>query len=149
MSIHLQGLQVLFWVVFLGEKAGGGLELLGVRLFVYGDLPDRGKTPLLAFPGNGYRVPWPLALVFLPEPSLAVDQVDLLEVQLELILMHGHKQVVGLGRAPDQTTVGDLLDTVAPGAGHGMHLPAKIKVDAMFGHKLPKVRVTSLDGQHP
>ena len=36
------------------------------------------------------------------------------------------KQVVGLGGATNQTTMDDLLDAVALGAGDGMHPPAKI-----------------------
>ena len=130
----MQGSQALLGVVFLDEEAGGGLELLGVRLFIYGDFPDRGKALLLAFCGDGDGVPWPLALVFLPEPPLAVDQVDLLKVEHELVLMDRYKQVVGLGGASDQSTVGNLLDTVPLGAGHGVHLPAEIKVDAMLRH---------------
>ena len=122
--VHLQGSQALLGVVFFIEKTGGYIELFGVRLLVNGDFPDRGKALFFAFCGDGDGVPWPLALVFLPEPPLAIDQVDLLEVQFELVLMDRYKQVVGLGRAADQATVGDLLDTVPLGAGHGVHLPA-------------------------
>ena len=135
-------------VVFLDEETLGGFELFGVRIFVYNDLTDRGETPLFAFRGDGDGVPWPLALVLLPEPSLAVDQIDLLEVQFELAIMHGHKQVVGLGGATDQAAVGNLLDTVALGAGHGVHLPAKVEVDVVLRHDLPEIRVTPLDRQH-
>jgi hypothetical protein len=77
----------------------------------------------------------PLLLFFLPEPSLAVDQVDLLEVQHKLVIPHGHDQVVGLGGAADQAAVGNLLDAVALGAGHGVYFPAKIEVDAMICQK--------------
>ena len=135
-------------VVFLDEETLGGFELFGVRIFVYNDLTDRGETPLFAFRGDGDGVPWPLALVLLPEPSLAVDQIDLLEVQFELVIMHGHKQVVGLGGATDQAAVSDLLDSVALGAGHGMYLPAKIEVDAVLRHGFPEVRLTSFYRQH-
>ena len=122
----MQGLQVLPGVVCLDKEAGGGFELLEGLLLFYCDFPDRGEPPFFAFRGDGDGVPWPLALVLLPEASFAVDQVDLLEVELELVLMHGHKQVVGLGGATDQSPVGDLLDTVALGAGHGVYLTAKV-----------------------
>ena len=79
-----------------------------------------GRKRVVTFRGDG--VPWSLALVLLPEPPLAIDQVDLLEVELELVLMDRYKQVVGLGSATDQSAMGDLLDAVALGAGHGMHL---------------------------
>ena len=135
-------------VVFLDEETLGGFELFGVRIFVYNDLTDRGETPLFAFRGDGDGVPWPLALVLLPEPSLAVDQVNLLEVQLEPVILHGHDQVVGLGGAANQAAMSDLLDTVALGAGHGVHLTTKIKVDSMLRHDFPEIRVSSLHGQH-
>ena len=135
-------------VVFLDEETLGGFELFGVRIFVYNDFSDRDETPLFAFRGDGDGVPWPLALVLLPEPSLAVDQVDLLEVQLKLVLMDLNDHVVGLCGASDEAAVGDLLDAVALGAGHGVHLPAQIEVDVVLRHGLPKVRVASLDRQH-
>ena len=135
-------------VVFLDEETLGGFELFGVRIFVYNDLTDRGETPLFAFRGDGDGIPRSAALVLLPEPPLAIDQVDLLEVQLEPVFSHRHDHVVGLGGASDQSTVGDLLDTVALGAGHGMHFTAKIEVDAMLHHDLPKIRFTPLDSQH-
>jgi hypothetical protein len=125
--------KILLGVVFLNEEAGGGIELLGIRLFVYGDFPDRSEALFLRFPvmvSHGPRL-W----FFLPEPSLAVDQVDLLEVQHKLVIPYGHDQVVGLGGAADQAAVGNLLDAVALGAGHGVYFPAKIEVDAMICQK--------------
>ena len=62
--------------------------------------------------------------------------------------MHRYDQVVGLGGATDQSPVGDLLDTVALGAGHGVYLTAKIEVDAMLGHGFPEIRIASLNRQH-
>ena len=50
--------KVLLGVVFLDEEAGGGLELLCVRIFVYDDLTDRGETPLLPFRGDGEGIYW-------------------------------------------------------------------------------------------
>ena len=144
----MQGSQALLGVVFFIEKTGGCIELFGVLLLVNGDFPDRGEALFFAFCGDGDGVPWPLALVFLPEPPLAVDQVDLLKVEHELVLMDRYKQVVGLGGAPDQSAVSDLLDAVVPGAGDGVHFTAKIEVDSMLRHGFPKVRVASLDGQH-
>ena len=104
-----------------------------------GDLPDRGEAPLLALRGDGDGIPRALALVLLPEPALAVDQVDLLNVEFEPVLANGNKQVVGLGGASDETSMGDLLDAVALGAGDGMHFSAKVEVDAMLDHGFPKI----------
>jgi hypothetical protein len=147
-GIHWQGSQVLFWVIILDEESSRGFKLLGTRAFVNDDFAYRAETPLLAFRGNGNGIPRSTTLVLLPEASLAIDQVDLLEVEHELVLMDRYKQVVGLGGAPDQSAVSDLLDAGVPGAGDGVHFTAKIEVDSMLRHGFPKVRVASLDGQH-
>jgi hypothetical protein len=42
--------KILLGVVFLAEAAGGGIELLGIRLFVYGDFPDRSEALFLRSP---------------------------------------------------------------------------------------------------
>ena len=84
----------------------------------------------------------------MPEPSLAIDQIDLLYIQIKPVLVQGHNHVVGLRGATDQAPVGDLLDAVVLGAGYGVHFPAKVKVDAMLDHGFPKIRVASLDRQH-
>ena len=147
-GIHWQGSQVLFWVVILDEESSRGFKLLGTRAFVNDDFAYRAETPLLAFRGNGNGIPRSTTLVLLPEASLAIDQVDLLEVQLESVPVHRNDHVVGLGGASDQSPVGNLLDTVALGASHSVHFTAKIEVDSMLRHGFPKVRVASLDGQH-
>ncbi len=56
-------------VVFLDEEAGGGLELLGILLFVYGDFPDRSEALFFSFHGDGNGVPRSAALVLLPKPN--------------------------------------------------------------------------------
>ena len=68
----------MIFLLLLDEEAGLGFELFGTGLFVYDDCTDRGEAPLLAFCGDGDGIPRPLALVLLPEPALAVDQIDFL-----------------------------------------------------------------------
>jgi hypothetical protein len=59
--------KILLRVVFLDEEAGGGLERLGVRPFVYADFADRGEAPFLR---SSIMIPHDL-------PEVRVDDIRL------------------------------------------------------------------------
>ena len=59
-----------------------GFELFGTGLFVYDDFTDRGEALFFSFWSDSYGIPRALAFVPLPEPALAVDQIDFLDIEL-------------------------------------------------------------------